>query len=76
MIQELLPTAQDRGCKAYCKKLQVNVYLLRKASVTKNCGVTCVTWKIHECANFVSNLLAYLSSVASQLPWVPEGFFS
>ena len=35
-------------------------------SVTKNCGMTRVTWKICECANFVSNLLAYLISVASQ----------
>ena len=34
--------------------------------VTKNCGVTCVPSKIRECANFVSNLLAYLISVASQ----------
>ena len=34
--------------------------------VTKNCGVTTVTWKIHESANFISNLLAYLISVASQ----------
>ena len=34
--------------------------------VTKNCGVTCVTSKIRECPNFVSNPLAYLISVVSQ----------
>ena len=33
--------------------------------VTKNCGVTCVTGKICEYANFVSNLLAYVISVIS-----------
>ena len=36
-----------------------------KITVTKNCSVTCVTWKIREYANFVSNLLAYVISVVS-----------
>ena len=35
------------------------------SSVTKNCGVTCVTSKIHERVNFVWNLLVYLISAVS-----------
>ena len=41
------------------KEVKVWLFVLTH-SVTKNCGVSCVTWKIRECANFVSNLLAYL----------------
>ena len=47
-----------------------NLFALAKSRtffvcVTKNCGVTCVTLKIGERANFVFNLLAYLISAVS-----------
>ena len=53
-------------CKQVATRLFVPTGLDAIPYVTKNCGMTCVTWRIRERVNFVSNLLAYLISVASQ----------